>query len=107
VTDAKPVLHQISLIARDHDATLAFYRKLGVDIPANPPEELRHSKADLGGGIDLEFDNEKLAGVYNAAWRKAGGSSRALIGFSFPTRGLMSPVDPERRYWPPKDSPAS
>jgi uncharacterized glyoxalase superfamily protein PhnB len=40
----------------------------------------------LPNGFTLDFDNEKLASVYNAAWRQTGGSSRALIGFGVATR---------------------
>jgi uncharacterized glyoxalase superfamily protein PhnB len=149
MADVKPVLNAINLVARDFDATLAFYRRLGLEIPdGRHPEDTRHAKAELSGSVDLELDNERLARFYNAAWRRPGGSSRAVIGFTLPTReavdesyadlvaagyegrqppydtfwgaryaivadpdgndvGLMSPSDPARRYWPPKDSPAS
>lgn len=87
MTDVKPVLNGINLVARDFDATLAFYRRLGVEVPdGRHPEDTRHSKADLPGSVDLEFDNERLARFYNAAWRKPGGGGRVVIGFSLPTR---------------------
>ena len=144
----KPVLHQLNLVARDFDATLAFYRRLGVDVPDGPatPDGIRHAEVAFPSGLVLEFDNHTLARTYNAAWRRPEGGSRALIGFSLPTReavdalyadltasgyegrqppydtfwgaryavvadpdgtdvGLMSPLDPARRTWPPKDSP--
>jgi hypothetical protein len=44
----------------------------------------------MSNGMSLELDNHALARIYNAAWRRAGGSSRALIGFSLQTR---EPVD--------------
>ncbi len=74
-------------------------------------------------GATLEFDNQKLASVYNAAWRQPGRSSHALIGFRVATReevdtryavvadpdgtdvGSMSPQDDAKRSWPPANSP--
>ena len=90
--DAKPVLNQLNLVARDFDATLAFYRRLGLDVPdghRSPDDEIRHAEITLANGFTLEFDNLPLAQTYNAAWRRNGGSSRALIGFSLPTRDAV------------------
>lgn len=85
---AKPVLNQLNIIARDFDATLAFYRELGLDVPDGHAslDGARHADVTLTNGFVLEFDNLPLARTYNAAWRKPEGSSRALIGFSVPTR---------------------
>ena len=81
------VLNQLNLIARDFDATLAFYRRLGVEIPEHPsPGGIRHAETTLANGFVLEFDDLALARTYNAAWRRPGGSSRALIGFRVATR---------------------
>lgn len=84
----RPVLNQLNVVARDFNATLAFYRRLGLDVPdgSSSPEGVCHSEVSLANGFVLEFDNEALAGLYNAAWRKPEGSSRALLGFSVPTR---------------------
>lgn len=125
----RPVLSQLNVVARDFNATLTFYRRLGVEVPdgSSSPEGVRHA---------------------DAVWRKPGGSSRVLLGFSVPTReevdrlyqeltaarykgrqppydafwgaryavvadpdgndvGIMSPLDESRQSWPPKNSPAS
>lgn len=88
MAQVQPVLNQLNIVARDFDATLAFYRRLGVAVPdgASSPEGIRHAEVTLANGFVLEFDNLALARTYNAAWRKPAGSSRALIGFSLPTR---------------------
>ena len=88
MTDVIPVLNQLNIVAKDFDATLEFYRRLGVNIPesAKSPQGIRHPSVTLPNGFVLEFDNHALAQTYNAAWRCSGGSSRALIGFSLPTR---------------------
>lgn len=88
MSDARPLLNQLNIVARDFDATLAFYRRLGVDVPdgANSPGGIRHAEVTLPNGFVLEFDNLALARIYNASWREPAGSSRALIGFSLSTR---------------------
>jgi uncharacterized glyoxalase superfamily protein PhnB len=88
MAEVKPVLNQLNIVARDFDATLAFYRKLGIDVPDGhaSPDGIRHTEVTLANGFVLEFDNLALARMYNAAWRQSEGSSRALIGFSVPTR---------------------
>jgi uncharacterized glyoxalase superfamily protein PhnB len=81
------VLNQLDIVAGDFDATLAFYRRLGVAISEVPSsDDIRHAEVTLANGFILHIDNEKLARVYNAAWRQPGGSSRALIGFAVATR---------------------
>jgi uncharacterized glyoxalase superfamily protein PhnB len=148
MTKESPILNQINIVARDFDASLGFYRRLGVDIPRSTPgDEVRHAAVTLPNGVLLEFDNHRLAQIYSAAWRDRGGPP-AVIGFSFASReevdrvyedltaagyvgrqrpfdafwgaryaivadpdgndvGLMSPVDPSRRSWPPSDSPST
>ncbi len=87
MSDQGLLLNQLNLVARDFDATLAFYRRLGVEIPEHPsPGEIRHAEVTLANGFVLEFDNLALARTYNAAWRGPAGSSRALLGFSVATR---------------------
>jgi uncharacterized glyoxalase superfamily protein PhnB len=82
------VLNQLNLVARDFHATLAFYRRLALEVPdgSSSPEGVRHVGLTLANGFSLEFDNEALARFYNAAWRRPGGSNRVLIGFSVSSR---------------------
>lgn len=82
------ILNQLNVVAQDFDATIEFYRRLGINVTIVPesPEGIRHARATLPNGIRLEFDNLTLAQAYNAAWRRAEGSSRAVIGFMLPTR---------------------
>lgn len=85
--DGRPVLKQLNLVARDFDASLEFYRRLGVEIPVTPAIEMGHAEAHQDNGFTLEVDNVASAGLWSAAWRKAeGSSSRAVIGFEMPTR---------------------
>jgi catechol 2,3-dioxygenase-like lactoylglutathione lyase family enzyme len=73
------------------DATLAFYRRLGLEIPessvwrtASGPH---HVDLKLPGGLGLDFDSSPLAARYNAGWRETeAGAGRCVIGFSVATR---------------------
>jgi len=86
--DARPLLRQLNLVARDFDATIAFYRRLGVEVPDSPPfaDGIRHAEVAMADGFTLEFDSEALAGAYNAAWRTPEHGSRVLVGFRVATR---------------------
>jgi uncharacterized glyoxalase superfamily protein PhnB len=88
MTHIQPVLTQLNIVTRDFDATLAFYRRLGVEVLSGPPatHDTRHAAVTLANGFVLEFDNVALARVYNAAWRRPEEGCRVLIGFSLPTR---------------------
>jgi uncharacterized glyoxalase superfamily protein PhnB len=90
MSDPGLVLNQLDVVARDFDLTLAFYRRLGVEIAEVPSSDgLRHAEVTLANGFVLHIDNDALARAYNAAWRLPGGSSRALIGFSVATRAAV------------------
>ena len=84
----QPVLNLLDVVTRDFEASLTFYRRLGLEVPDTgpSPEGVRHADVTMANGFGFHLDNETLAGLYNAAWRKPGGSSRALIGFSVSTR---------------------
>ena len=83
--------HQINLVARNLRETLTFYRRLGVEIPdgavwrtADGPH---HATADTSGGVDLEFDSEKLERFYNAGFAAERG--RVVIGLSLESRDAV------------------
>jgi catechol 2,3-dioxygenase-like lactoylglutathione lyase family enzyme len=94
MSDAQPVLDQLNLVVRDMQATLAFYRRLGLDIPdravwrtASGPH---HVEVVMPNGVHLEFDSIELAQRYNSGWRApADGGSRSVIGFSVPSRDAV------------------
>ena len=87
MTDSVPVLNQLNIVCKDFDATLAFYRRLGLALPDGVAHDgIRHAEVTLDCGLTLELDNQTLARTYNAAWRRAEGGSSTLIGFSLPSR---------------------
>jgi catechol 2,3-dioxygenase-like lactoylglutathione lyase family enzyme len=90
----RPLLNQLNLVVRDFDATVAFYRRLGLDIPERAiwrtASGAHHCEVEMPNGMHLEFDSPALAAVYNAGWRApAAGGGRALIGFALPSRAAV------------------
>ncbi len=81
-------LHQINLIAQNLHETLAFYRRLGIDIPEADVWEsggqAHHARADAGGDVDLEFVSRKLAHSYNAGFAAERG--RVEVGIELASR---------------------
>jgi catechol 2,3-dioxygenase-like lactoylglutathione lyase family enzyme len=86
-----PVLQSLNVVVRDVDAAVAFYRRLGVEIPDSivwrTPTGAHHVDIPMPGGIGLDLDSPELAKVYNAAWRNGPEPvGRNVIGFSVETR---------------------
>ena len=91
MTDRQPVLNLLDLVVRDMDATIAFYRRLGLDIPESAvwrtPSGAHHTDLDLGDGFGLHFDSVALTKAFDRGWREtANNSARTIIGFSLPSR---------------------
>jgi uncharacterized glyoxalase superfamily protein PhnB len=82
----KPDLSQLDLIARDMEASLAFYRALGVDIPESAvwrtPSGAHHVEVTMPGGLSVAWDSEALAAVYDRGWHaEPGASARCVLTF--------------------------
>lgn len=84
-----PVFNQLSLIVRDMDATVAFYRSLGLEIDAKPDSE--HVAVTLSSGILLEFDTTHFVGQWDTGWRGDTGGS-TVLGFSVPAREAVDEI---------------
>jgi catechol 2,3-dioxygenase-like lactoylglutathione lyase family enzyme len=87
----KPDLNQLDLVVRDMEATLAFYRALGVDIPESAvwrtPTGVHHVDITMPSGFKVHFDSPALAKVYNRGWREPSGTgARAVLTFKVDTR---------------------
>lgn len=90
-TAATPQFEGFNLVAKDLDATVAFYRRLGVDIPDNKiwrtDSGAHHTEGvDIGQGTELEIDSDDLAAVYNAGFTAA---SRTMLGFRVANRDAV------------------
>ncbi|MFB6699376.1 MULTISPECIES: VOC family protein [Streptomyces] len=76
-----PRLDAISIITSDLAASLAFYRRLGLDIPEGA-ESAPHVEVTLPGGQRLLWDTEEVIASFDPDWRRpAGGGERVALAF--------------------------
>jgi len=91
MANGQPLFDQVNLVARDLDATLTFYRRLGVDLDDarvwRTASGAHHAEVRMPSGVSLELDSEAMAHHYDAGRRAAGAAGqRAVIGFKLSTR---------------------
>src|SRR4051812_3892959 len=89
MTDALPgpVLTGINLFCQDMPATVAFYRRLGLDIDDTNPWSDHHIEVPMANGAQLEIDSIELTRKYDPGYvEPAAGGSRNVLVFHFPTR---------------------
>jgi len=71
----------LGLVAFDLPRTLAFYRCIGLDIPADADSE-RHVEVTLAGGFRIMFDPESTIRSFDPAWAPSpAGSPRTALAF--------------------------
>jgi len=73
----------VNLVVADMRASLDFYDRLGVAIPAGEDASAPHGQLKMPGGFSLELDTAESARIWHAGWR----------------------ADPTRAYWPLSFSP--
>ena len=79
-----PILNLVTLVVKNMDASVAFYRRLGASIPdAPPPWDSLHRSAEFAGGLQLDLDSQSFAPKWNSGY-KAGDT--AVVGFQLPSR---------------------
>ena len=92
--DPGPQFVGLNLVATDFEATVAFYRLLGIDIPEDKvwrTESGRHHSegASMGSDAEVEIDSPALAAIYNAGYRASPSAGAMVIGFDLPTRDAV------------------
>ncbi|MFD3942558.1 VOC family protein [Streptomyces sp. NPDC058579] len=75
-----PRLDVIGLVVADMAASLAFYRRLGLDVPAEADTQ-PHVEAALPGGMRIAWDTEEVIRSFDPAWSRPEGGDR--IGLAF------------------------
>src|SRR5579875_3925075 len=112
-----PIPNQINLVVKDMEATVAFYRRLGLTIPDTDAEfQNHHRNAHTPGGMGvLGFQvasrdrvDEVYADLTGAGYRGQQEPYDAFWGARYAVVedpdgnavGIMSPVDPQRRSDP-------
>jgi catechol 2,3-dioxygenase-like lactoylglutathione lyase family enzyme len=62
----QPTVSQLNMVVRDMDATLAFYRRLGFVIEAEPGAS--HVELPLPNGLVVEFDDAESVAMWHSGW---------------------------------------
>jgi catechol 2,3-dioxygenase-like lactoylglutathione lyase family enzyme len=78
------VLDQLSIVVSNMEASVAFYRRLGLAVPDNDPAwDDVHRSTPLDGGMDLDLDTVDFAPKWNVGWR---GGTGTVFGFRVDSR---------------------
>ena len=91
MTAHQPQVNAIDLVCADVDASVVFYRRLGLDIPDDAiwraPGDAHHISIKSDTGFDLSLNSEALADAFNPRWRERGrGVGALVIGFDVDSR---------------------
>lgn len=75
-----PRIDLVGLVVADMGASLAFYRRLGLDVPAGAEGE-PHVEVLLRGGLRLAWDTVDTVRSFDPHWTPAAGGSRMALAF--------------------------
>ena len=92
VTGMAPTFTQIGLVVADLPASLTFYRRLGLDIPAEADTQ-PHVELTLPGGLRLAWDTVDTIHSFDPGWTPPSGSPRVTLAFA-----CDGPADVDRVY---------
>ncbi|MFF4779266.1 VOC family protein [Microtetraspora fusca] len=76
-----PTFNLIGLVVADMGASLAFYRRLGLDIPAEA-DSAPHVETTLPGGLRLAWDTVDTIRSFDPGWTAPAGGSRVSLAFA-------------------------
>jgi catechol 2,3-dioxygenase-like lactoylglutathione lyase family enzyme len=74
-------LDAIGIVVADMERSLAFYRRLGLDIPTDAASE-DHVEAQLPGGLRVMWDTEATIRSFDPNWTAPQGSPRVVLAFA-------------------------
>jgi len=72
-----PRLDALGLVSSDLPRSLAFYRRLGIDLP-DPGDGPGHVEATLPGGLRLMWDTEDVVRSFDPGFRPGSGGGAGL-----------------------------
>ncbi|MER7948136.1 VOC family protein [Streptomyces sp. NPDC096079] len=87
-----PRFDLVGLVVSDMAASLAFYRRLGLDVPAGA-ESAPHVEAALPGGLRIAWDTEDVVRSFDPSWTRPAGGNRVELAFR-----CGSPADVDAVY---------
>lgn len=91
---AAPRFTQLNIVSGDTEASLRFYRKLGLEIPNSAiwktqtgPHHISAQALLKGDGATMDIDSALFAGHWNNAWQgRRDLAGRVVISFEVPSR---------------------
>ncbi len=90
MADQRPAFNLVSIVVKDMAASVAFYRRLGIDIPdADPAWADEHRAANMPDGIGLDLDSANFAPKWDQGWR---GGPGVVLGFHAPSRDAVDRI---------------
>jgi len=87
-----PVFDLVGLVVADMGKALAFYRRLGLDLPAGAESE-DHVEATLPGGLRLAWDTVGVIQSFHPHWTPPTGGARMSLAFR-----CDSPAEVDRAF---------
>jgi catechol 2,3-dioxygenase-like lactoylglutathione lyase family enzyme len=96
----RPRLDQINIVSANPDASIAFYRRLGVEIAEDgvwrTPSGIHHVNAarhDARSTMQLDIDSIAFARLWNTGWQRVADlRGRVVVGFSLRSRAAVDAV---------------
>jgi catechol 2,3-dioxygenase-like lactoylglutathione lyase family enzyme len=85
-------LSVVELVVADMARSLAFYRRLGLEVPAAADGE-QHVEVPLPGGLKLAFDTVETIRGFDPSWSPPSGSPRTGLAFA-----CDSPAEVDKLY---------
>jgi uncharacterized glyoxalase superfamily protein PhnB len=86
----RPTLNQLNVVSSNPEASIAFYRRLGLDIPDRQvwrtATGVHHVSAE-DAGIDFDMDSTAFAQLWNNGWRgRKDLAGRVVVGLHVTSR---------------------
>jgi catechol 2,3-dioxygenase-like lactoylglutathione lyase family enzyme len=86
----RPTLNQLNIVSSNPEASIAFYRRLGLDFPDQrvwrTTTGVHHVSAE-DAGIDFDLDSTAFAQHWNSGWRgRKDLAGRVVVGLSVASR---------------------
>ncbi|HEX2563742.1 MAG TPA: VOC family protein [Acidimicrobiales bacterium] len=82
VETPKAQLDAVGIVVEDMARSLAFYRRLGLDV-APEADQQPHAEASLPGGLRLLWDTVETVRSFDREWQPPSGGNRVGLAFRF------------------------
>jgi catechol 2,3-dioxygenase-like lactoylglutathione lyase family enzyme len=87
-------LEVIEIVVQDMARSLAFYRRLGLDLPPEADQE-SHVDVALPGGLRLAWDTVEVVRSFDPDWSPARGGHKMGLAFRLGTPGEVDAAHDE------------